>query len=85
MSAGAALLANLALLLLGLLLLALSHTVRGPHVFDSSTGRRVQDNRWLNDGIPPAQVAEWAGNSVAVLLAVYARCIDGQLPDLNGD
>ncbi|MFS4095847.1 hypothetical protein [Streptomyces sp. AF1A] len=45
----------------------------------------MQDNRWLNDGIPPAQVAEWAGNSVAVLLAVYARCIDGQLPDLNGD
>ncbi|GAA3104643.1 hypothetical protein GCM10017687_15140 [Streptomyces echinatus] len=31
----------------------------------------------------PAQVAEWAGNSVAVLLATYARCIDGQLPDLK--
>lgn len=24
------------------------------------------------------QVAEWAGHSVAVLLRVYARCIDGQ-------
>ncbi|MGW0915841.1 tyrosine-type recombinase/integrase [Streptomyces sp. NPDC002784] len=60
-----------------------------PHVFDSPTGRRVYDNRntrltkWLNDGIPPAQVAEWAGNSVAVLLATYARCVDGQLPDLK--
>lgn len=60
-----------------------------PHVFESPTGRRVYDNRntrltkWLNDGIPPAQVAEWAGNGVAVLLATYARCIDGQLPDLK--
>lgn len=27
---------------------------------------------------PPAQVAEWAGRSVAVLLRVYAKCIDGQ-------
>ncbi|MFI1562992.1 hypothetical protein ACH4ZX_07945 [Streptomyces sp. NPDC020490] len=60
------------------------------HVYDSPTGRRVYDNRntrptkWLNDGIPPAQVAEWAGNSVAVLLATYARCVDGQLPDLDG-
>ena len=29
-------------------------------------------------GVPPAQVAEWAGHSVAVLLKVYAKCIDGQ-------
>lgn len=28
--------------------------------------------------VPPAQVAEWAGHSVAVLLKVYAKCIDGQ-------
>ncbi|MEW2563839.1 hypothetical protein [Streptomyces griseorubiginosus] len=60
-----------------------------PHVFDSPTGKRVYDIRhtrltkWLNDGIPPAQVAEWAGNSVPVLLATYARCVDGQLPDLK--
>ncbi|MEU3753091.1 hypothetical protein AB0H17_10060 [Streptomyces olivoreticuli] len=32
---------------------------------------------------PPAQVAYWAGNSVAVLLAFYAGCIEGQLPDLK--
>ncbi|MDX3666811.1 hypothetical protein [Streptomyces europaeiscabiei] len=60
-----------------------------PHVFDSPTGRRVYDNRhtrltkWLNDGIPPAQVAEWAGSGVPVLLATYARCVEGQLPDLK--
>jgi hypothetical protein len=36
-----------------------------------------------DDGIPPAQVAEWAGNSVPVLLATYARCVEGQLPDLK--
>ncbi|ANS65335.1 phage integrase family protein [Streptomyces lincolnensis] len=64
-------------------------TVLAPHVFDSPTGKRVYDIRhtrltkWLNDGIPPAQVAEWAGNSVPVLLATYARCVDGQLPDLK--
>jgi integrase len=33
---------------------------------------------WLNGGVPPAQVAEWAEHSVAVLLKVYAKCIDGQ-------
>jgi hypothetical protein len=60
-----------------------------PYEYESPTGRRVYDNRntrltkWLNDGIPPAQVAEWAGNSVPVLLATYARCISGQLPDLK--
>ncbi|MGW2938734.1 integrase [Streptomyces sp. NPDC001156] len=28
-------------------------------------------------------MAEWAGNSVSVLLAIYARCISGQLRDLK--
>ncbi len=47
-----------------------------PDEFGSPLGKRVYDLRhtrltkWLNDGIPPAQVAEWAGNSVPVLLAV---------------
>ncbi len=60
-----------------------------PHEFDSPVGRRVYDTRhtcltmWLNNGIPPAQVAAWAGNSVPVLLAIYARCIVGQLADLQ--
>ncbi|MFF4185753.1 tyrosine-type recombinase/integrase [Streptomyces sp. NPDC001691] len=57
--------------------------------FQSPMGRRIYDIRstrltkWLNDGNPPAQVAYWAGNSVAVLLAFYAGCIEGQLPDLK--
>lgn len=33
---------------------------------------------WLNAGVDPAQVAEWAGHSVAVLLRVYVRCIVGR-------
>lgn len=55
--------------------------------YESPTGKRVYDLRhtcltaWLNAGIPPAQVAEWAGNSVPVLLAIYARCVSGQLKD----
>ncbi|MFD5885521.1 tyrosine-type recombinase/integrase [Streptomyces sp. NPDC060334] len=60
-----------------------------PEEFASPLGKRVYDLRntcltnWLNDGVPPAQVAEWAGNSVPVLLAVYARCIVGHLSDLK--
>jgi integrase len=48
------------------------------------TGKRIYDLRhtcltnWLNSGVPPAQVAEWAGNSVPVLLATYVKCISGQ-------
>lgn len=51
---------------------------------DSPLARRVYDLRhacvstWLNGGIPPAQVAEWAGHSVAILLKIYAKCLDGQ-------
>ena len=33
---------------------------------------------WLNAGVPPTQVAEWAGHSVNVLLRVYAKCVYGQ-------
>lgn len=32
---------------------------------------------WLNAGVDPAQIAEWAGHSIAVLMRVYAKCIDG--------
>jgi hypothetical protein len=28
--------------------------------------------------VAPAQVAEWAGHSVEVLLRTYVRCLDGQ-------
>jgi len=32
---------------------------------------------WLNGGVPPAQVAEWAGHSVEILHKIYAKCLDG--------
>jgi integrase len=52
--------------------------------YASPLAKRVYDLRhacvstWLNGGVPPAQVAEWAGHRVAVLLRIYAKCIDGQ-------
>ena len=54
------------------------------HEYTSLLGRRPYDLRhaclstWLNGGVAPAQVAEWAGHSVEVLLRTYARCLDGQ-------
>ena len=33
---------------------------------------------WLNSGIYPTQVAEWAGHGVDVLLRIYAKCVVGQ-------
>jgi hypothetical protein len=33
---------------------------------------------WLNATGDPAQVAEWAGHTVNVLLQVYAKCISGR-------
>ncbi|QRX92339.1 tyrosine-type recombinase/integrase [Streptomyces noursei] len=57
--------------------------------YDSPTGKRVYDLRhtcltsWLNNGVPPAQVAEWAGTSVAMLYATYARCVVGQTKELE--
>ncbi len=61
--------------------------VLSEHELKTPTGKRVYDLRhtclttWLNSGIPPAQVAEWADNSVPVLLTIYARCIVGQVDD----
>ena len=40
--------------------------------------RHAAVSTWLNAGVPATLVAEWAGNSVEVLLRVYAKCIDGQ-------
>lgn len=51
--------------------------------YASPLARRPYDLRhaclstWLNGGVAPAQVAEWAGNSVEILLRAYARCLDG--------
>jgi integrase len=49
----------------------------------SMLARRPYDLRhaclstWLNAGVSPARVAEWAGHSVEVLLRVYANCVAG--------
>jgi integrase len=59
-------------------------TVLANDEYDSPLARRPYDLRhaavslWLNAGVPAAQVAEWAGHSVNVLLRVYASCISGQ-------
>ena len=53
-------------------------TALTPVEYASPLARRVYDLRLRVHGVAPAQVAEWAGHSVAVLLRVYAKCIDGQ-------
>lgn len=40
--------------------------------------RHAAVSTWLNAGVPPTEVAARAGHSVAVLLTVYAKCIDGE-------
>jgi integrase len=55
----------------------------------SPLARRPYDLRhaavslWLNAGVPATEVARRAGHSIAVLLKVYAHCIDGQADTLN--
>ena len=39
--------------------------------------RHAAVSTWLNGGVPPTTVAEWAGHSVEVLLKTYAKCLDG--------
>lgn len=52
--------------------------------YQSPLARRPYDLRhaclstWLNGGVAPTQVAQWAGHSVEVLLRVYAKCLDDQ-------
>ncbi len=40
--------------------------------------RHAAVSMWLNGGVPPTQVAEWADHSVEVLLKIYAKCLDGE-------
>jgi integrase len=52
-------------------------------VYESPLAKRPYDLRhacvssWLTAGVEPTRVAAWAGHSVAVLLRVYAKFIDG--------
>ena len=60
-----------------------------PARYRSSLGRRPHDLRhaavslWLNSGGPATEVARRAGHGVAVLLKIYAHCIDGQATAAN--
>ncbi|WP_236046770.1 site-specific integrase [Streptacidiphilus fuscans] len=62
--------------------------VLAPEQHASPLGRRVYDlrhtclTRWLNEGGAAAQVAEWAGDSVEVLLRTYARVVRGQATNI---
>jgi len=55
----------------------------------SPLARRPYDLRhagvslWLNAGVPATEVARRAGHGVAVLLKIYAHCIDGQATAAN--
>ncbi|MGH3326193.1 MAG: tyrosine-type recombinase/integrase [Streptomycetales bacterium] len=40
--------------------------------------RHAAVSTWLNAGVAPTRIAEWAGHSVHVLLKVYAKCLIGQ-------
>jgi integrase len=54
-----------------------------PETFSSPLAKRPYDLRhacvstWLAAGVEPTRVAAWAGHSVAVLLRVYAKFLDG--------
>ena len=60
-----------------------------PEQFESRLAARPYDLRhagvslWLNAGTPPQEVAARAGHSVAVLLRVYAACLDGEDESIN--
>lgn len=60
-----------------------------PEQVASPLARRPYDLRhaavstWLNAGVPATEVAERAGHSLAVLLSVYAKCMDGERGTYN--
>ncbi|MEU4241912.1 integrase [Actinoplanes sp. NPDC026619] len=45
--------------------------------------RHAAVSTWLNAGISPTQVAEWAGQSPEVLWRNYAKCLDGGQAELR--
>jgi integrase len=60
-----------------------------PAQYRSPLGRRPYNLRhaavslWLNSGVPATEVDRRAGHGVAVLLKIYAHCIDGQADAAN--
>ncbi|GIH03279.1 hypothetical protein Rhe02_13460 [Rhizocola hellebori] len=45
--------------------------------------RHAAVSLWLNSGVPATEVASRAGQSVEVLLRIYAKCIDGDEGIMN--
>jgi hypothetical protein len=45
--------------------------------------RHAAVSQWLNSGVPATEVARRAGHRAAVLLKIYAHCIDGQAGAAN--
>ena len=39
--------------------------------------RHAAASLWFNAGVPPTEITRPLGHSVAVLLKVYANCVDG--------
>jgi hypothetical protein len=39
--------------------------------------RHAAVSTWLICGVPAADVAEWAGHFIEILLKIYAKCLDG--------
>ncbi|WP_436773893.1 tyrosine-type recombinase/integrase [Yinghuangia sp. YIM S09857] len=64
-------------------------SVLTPAQVESPLGKRPYDLRhacvsfWLNSGVDPTEVARRAGQTVAVLLRVYAKCLDGGTEQAN--
>ncbi|RKE19634.1 tyrosine-type recombinase/integrase [Streptomyces sp. TLI_171] len=60
-----------------------------PEQVESPLATRPYDLRhagislWLNSGVDPAECARRAGHSIAVLLRVYAKCLDGAIEAAN--
>src|SRR5690349_8095342 len=50
---------------------------------DSASAAATPVSLWLNSGVPATEVARRAGHGVAVLLKIYAHCIDGQADAAN--
>ncbi|MET7427159.1 hypothetical protein [Dactylosporangium sp. NPDC005555] len=53
-----------------------------PEVVETLLAKRPYDLRhaavstWLDGGVPPTDVALWAGQSVEILFRIYAACLD---------
>ncbi|GAA0534878.1 hypothetical protein GCM10010172_14970 [Paractinoplanes ferrugineus] len=60
-----------------------SHQVASPLAKRPYDLRHAAASLWLNAGVPATEVARRLGHRVAVLLRVYANCIDGGEDGVN--